>query len=587
MSVTITTALNAGLQAHRAGDLSRAIAVYKAVLDLAPDDPKARHLRGFALLQAGQIEAALIDLQLSVGLAPGNGTAWTHLSVCRDRLGLPAAPTAQRALLLSPNAQEALDVLVRKSAADTRALSWLLVLAPGDPSAWSRVGLARAPYAPSLATPQFRRALCLAPSAASIALDLAEIERRTQHTETALKRINRTLVLRPNDPRALADRAGAEIELDAVDAALSDTFRSALLDPGRTGAWGNRAEALYRLSRYSEALKYGARARATAPIDPDALANLAVYRLANGDLADGWALFRQRRARRTTPGPALPRWSGEPGAQLLVLAEQGLGDELLFSTLWYDLDQRVSDGRLASATVEADHRLIPLGARALHNLRWRPRQPTEPGSDGASHWCLAGDLMEMFRPDRASFTSSIPGLAPDPDRVRQWRRWLIEVAGERPTIGFCWRSGSQTGHRRRHYPTIADCSPLLALESRFVVVLQYDDCSAELAEAGVGRGTEIALPPNLDRRNDQEGVAALMEALDVVVSADTAVLALAGALGVPAVAMSLHRGWVGLGQDRHPWFPRMERVYRPAGVSWRETMTGVAKAVERLLADRA
>ena len=61
----------------------------------------ARHLRGFALLQAGQIEAALIDLQLSVGLAPGNGTAWTHLSVCRDRLGLPAAPTAQRALLLT------------------------------------------------------------------------------------------------------------------------------------------------------------------------------------------------------------------------------------------------------------------------------------------------------------------------------------------------------------------------------------------------------------------------------------------------------------------------------------------------------
>jgi tetratricopeptide (TPR) repeat protein len=586
MSIPVTTALNAGLQAHRAGNLDKAIAVYCAVLDLAPDNPKARHLRGFALLQADRAADALSDLQLAVGSSPDNGTAWTHLAICQERLGHLGAPAARRAVALNPAAPEALDLLVREQTVDTRALSWLLVLAPDDASAWNRAGLERAPYAPSLATAHFRRALCLAPTAASIALDLAEVERRTQHPETALARINRTLALRPNDPRALADRAGAEIELDAVGDALSDTRRAAVQDPASRAAWGNRAEALYRLSRYPEALKYGTRARVTAPADPDAMANLAVYRLANGDLAGGWWLFRQRRARRTTPGPALPRWSGEPEANLLVLAEQGLGDELLFSTLWQDLDRRVADGRLASATVEADERLITLGARALHNLNWKPRQGAQAGISGASHWCLAGDLLEMFRQDRESFASSAPGLVPDPDRVDQWRRWLARVAGARPTIGLCWRSGSRAGHRRRHYPTLGECDPLLALENYFFVALQYDDCAAELAEASVGQGTAIVLPPDLDRRDDQEGLAALMAALDIVVSADTAVLALAGALGVPAVAISLHRGWVGLGQEQHPWFPRMSRVYRPPGVPWRETMTSVARTVERLLAGR-
>ncbi|MDF1791365.1 MAG: hypothetical protein P1U88_05605 [Thalassobaculaceae bacterium] len=99
----------------------------------------------------------------------------------------------------------------------------------------------------------------------------------------------------------------------------------------------------------------------------------------------------------------------------------------------------------------------------------------------------------------------------------------------------------------------------------------------------VGPGSQIAFPPDLDRRDDQDGVAALMVALDLVVSADTAVLALAGAIGVPALGTTLHPGWVGLGQGAHPWFPRVDRVYRGPDTLWSEALEQVAAKVDAAL----
>lgn len=586
MTVAVANALNTGLRAHRAGHLDQAIAVYGAVLNLAPDHATARHLRGFALLQNGQAEDALSDLEAAVRRAPGNANAWTHLAVCLNRLGKSATDAARCALAQLPTAQEALDVLLRDKEAGTRPLPWLLALTPGHPTAWSRAGHIWARSDPTLALAALRRAQCLAPSDPSSGLDLADLERRSNRPEAAQILANRMLTLRPNDPRGLAERAAAATELDAVTSALADTRQALTLDPGQTTAWGNRAETLYRLADYEAATRCGERARMTAPADLEVLANLAAYRLATGDLAMGWRLFRHRPARRNTAGPELPRWTGEAAASLLVLAEQGLGDELLFSTLWSDLDRLMAAGKLGAVTVEADERLIPLGARARPRLTWRQRLRTDNTGGPFTHWCLAGDLPEVLRPEPDSFGSFTPGLRPDPDRVTGWRTWLDKAAGGRPAIGLCWRSGSRAGHRRRHYPTLDDCAPLLAVPNRFFVVLQYDDCRAELDGLSLGAGSEIVLPPELDRRADQEGVAALMTALDLVVSADTAVLSLAGAIGVPTIGLSLHAGWVGLGERQHPWFPNVARVYRPPDVSWRETMAAVARSAESALAIR-
>lgn len=585
MAVTLASALNTALRAHKAGQLDLAVATYDAILAIQPDHPTARHLRGFARLQLGRQEEALADLREAVRLSPANANAWCHLSVGLSRVGAvgPAADAARRAQVLSPDLPEPLDAAAANEADATKSVSRLLVVAPANADTWNRAGIVLAARKPAAARRALRRASILAPSEAPPLLDLADLERRDRNAGAALRLATRGVALRPLDPRARAERAAAATELDAVSDALADTAHALVLDPGHVRAWGNRGETLYRMARYPAAVATGERAFLGAPDDADVRANLGAYRLAAGDLPGGWALFRDRPARRQTVRRDLPRWAGQTGARLLVLAEQGLGDELLFSSMWRDLDDRVGDGRLASATVEADRRLGPMGARACTRLTWRQRGASSANPDDFTHWCLAGDLMEFLRPTAASFPGSGAGLLPAASTVDRWRNWVAETAVGRPAIGLCWRSGSLAGHRQRHYPEIGACAPLLALEDRVFVVLQYDECGDEIAAAAPGRGSRWAVPPGLDRRNDQEGVAALMTALDLVVSADTAVLALAGALRVPALGFALHPGWVGLGRPDHPWFPTVERIYRAPDVPWIDAMARVSARVEEKL----
>lgn len=584
MAVTLASALNTALRAHKAGQLDLAIATYDAILAIQPDHATARHLRGFARLQLGRLGEALADLREAVRLSPANANAWCHLAVALGRVGASALAVvaARRAQLLSPDLPDALDAAAADPATAKHSAARLLIVAPANPNAWNRAGVVRAAGDPAAARRALRRASILAPSEAPALLDLADLERRNRNAGAADRLATRGVILRPLDPRARAERAAAATELDAVSDALADTAHALLLDPGHVRAWGNRAETLYRMARYPAAVATGGRALLGAPDDADVRANLGAYRLAAGDLPGGWALFRDRPARRQTVRRDLPRWAGQTGARLLVLAEQGLGDELLFSSMWRDLDDRVTDGRLASATVEADRRLVPLGARACPRLSWRPRGESSGIADDYTHWCLAGDLMESLRPTADSFPGTGAGLVPAAPAVDQWRNWVAETAVGRPAIGICWRSGSLAGHRQRHYPQIGECAPLLALEDKLFVVLQYDECGDEIASTVPGPGSHWALPPDLDRRDDQEGVAALMTALDLVVSADTAVLALAGALRVPALGFALHPGWVGLGRPDHPWFPTVQRIYRAPDVPWIDALERVAARVEEM-----
>ena len=592
MSVTPSVAglLQLGLDAHRHGRLSEALKVYGDILDRAPRNPRTRHLRGFALLQLKRPSEAVADLTIAVQLAPSNETVRGHLVLCLDLLDDPSAvDQAQRLLLLNPAAREPLDVLSKTDSLAPRAVRWAAVAWPADPTSWIRLGLARAASAPPIAAPHLMRAVALAPNDAATMLDLADLQRTRKLPLEARRLAEYACILRPYDPRGLAERAAASLDLYETHRALTDTRVALVQDPSSSTAWTNQAEALCRRAAYGEAVKAGERARQCAPLDQRVLGNLGAYLLATGDLTRGWPLFAHRPARRYRPAETLPHWTGEADADVAVLAEQGLGDELLFSTLWCDLSERVENGSLASVTVEVDPRLVPLAERRGTALRWRGRDrrsgATMPldGNDGFTHWCLSGDLPAILRQHVADFSVFHSGLAVDPDRVSAFRAWLAEEAAGRPTIGFCWRSGSREGHRDPHYPTIEDCLPVLHLPDRLFVVLQYDDCAEEVARAPLCATSDLRFPKDLDRRDDQDGLAALVSALDGVITADTAVAALCGALGtVRTLAFGLPPGWVHLGRPGSPWFPSVDRVERQPERAWLDTMKEVTDRAQRM-----
>lgn len=586
------------LAAHRAGRVESAAGLYRIALRADPELASARHLLGFALLQLGTPADAVPELERSLRRAPGTAAAWSHLGLALSAIGRHGESHRAlcRALCLSPALTEAAEALFlppgRSGPPTERAARRMVALAPMRAAGWHALGLARAAAAgdgpvPEAAAAFAARALLIDPRDAPSAVDLADI-RRSRRDPEAGRRIARWAVrLQPASSAARVTLAASLFDLDLVDLADRAAKAAATISPGIAPPYANRAQCQYRRGRFDAATADGMRALVAMPSDPQLRANLGSYRLAAGDLAGGWPLFRSRPARRaidrSTP-PPLPEWHGEAGARLLVLAEQGLGDELLFASCWQDLSAMLRAGRLQAVTAELDPRLRPLAERSYPDLRWSDRRLSAGPGEGfraaagfrPGAWIAAGDLPAVFRRSTADFPARPGYLVTDGRRAAHYRAWLDREAAGARTIGLCWRSGLQTRDRSKYYPSIEDCRPLFRIPGIRIVVLQYDDCAAELAEALRPGDLPALFPPDLDRRDDLDGVAALIAALDGVASADTAVLALAAAVGAPTVGFGLAPTWVSLGRPVSPWQPSVHRLYREPGESWERLLERVA-----------
>lgn len=599
--MTDATALFAqAVAGHRAGRLGSAVQDYRAFLATTPEHVRARHLLGFALLQIGAWSEAEEELLKAVRRAPGMTDAWTHLGLARLQIDSTLAGVAlHRALLLAPAHLEAVEAALRASGGAVqhsreRIARWATVLGPGRPAGWHALGVARVRQATDAGAPPpadvvrcFRRALVLTPQDIPASTDLANTLRLLREPDPARRVAQQAICLRPRSAVPWWTLAAALFDLDGITEADRAARAAAILEPGRANGYGNRAQCLYRLGCFAEAIRDGSRAALIAPRDPQILANLGTYHLGAGNVAAGWQLFRHRIGRRLIDGsPHLPgpHWNGEPGARLLALAEQGLGDEILFASCWPDLAQAVRDGRLAAVRIELDPRLRPLAARSFPELDWVDRDRTAGPADGirrsadfgATHYVAAGDLPGLFRPSPGTFPEHAGYLRPDPRRVAEFRRWLDAEAPGRRRLGLCWRSGLRTADRVKYYPGLADCRPLLSMAGCRIVVLQYDDFAEELTTLTDSERASLLVPPGLDLRDDQDGVAALLLALDRVISAETAVLALAGAVGAPTVGFGLGPGWTALGLERSPWYPSVGTVYRRPDESWEALMARLA-----------
>lgn len=381
--------------------------------------------------------------------------------------------------------------------------------------------------------------------------------------ELALTFFDEALRLDPRHARALYNRGGAHFDLARLDAAEAD---------------------------FAAARKLARQPLETATID-FAVATLALSR---GDLAAGWDAYEVRLS-RDWPGSAAfegpgRRWS--PGAKLagkrlLVLAEQGLGDELMFANVLPDVRQALGpDGRM---TVAVDPRLVDLFRRSFPDIEvighatardgLRPRR-TAPQAPAADLWAPLASLCREFRRSLDAFPPAGGYLTPDPARVAHWRDWLGQGP---PAVGLTWRSGKLLGDRRRHYPPIEAWAPVLAVPGVRFVNLQYGDCAPELAALADLAGRPILQAPGLDLREDIDDLAALTVALDLTVAVANATGALAGACGARLVLIGAPWAWPRLGSAGYPWYPQAAALAPPALGDWAPVMAEAAARVRSLV----
>ena len=330
--------------------------------------------------------------------------------------------------------------------------------------------------------------------------------------------------------------------------------------------------------------------------------SLSTILISLGRVGEGWEEYESRLhpahpdvthflvdVARWTPGANLR------GKSLLVVGEQGLGDEVLFANMLPDVIEALGpEGRL---TIAVEPRLVALFQRSFPTATVGPHAtylkagrtyrtlPFVTDFKAYDLWTPMGSLLREFRRTASAFPERVGFLIPDPDRVAHWRAELAKApAGVK--VGLLWKSNLLNGARHRFFSPFADWEPVLKAQGVTLVNLQYGDCAAEIAQAEQDYGVRIWTPPGIDLKQDLDDVTALCAAMDLVVGFSNATLNLAAAAGGPTWLISTPGAWTRLGTSRYPWYPQVRTFTTTAFGNWRPVMHAVGEAVEELAAER-
>ena len=401
---------------------------------------------------------------------------------------------------------------------------------------------------------------------------------QTGALDDAVRLYREAIEREPGFMEAHVDLAGVLWRVEDHAGALAHAQRAEALAPGHPYAVRIVGTSLLHLNRLDEAEQQLRRALQLQPGFNLAQVDLALTLLLAGKLEEGWALYHQRwndAARMPRPAffqPAL-EWKGparQPvhGRRVLVYAEQGLGDVLHFIRY---VPQLQADGATVFAVVQPE--LAPLLGSMPGLECYRPG--TELVAD--LHVALL-DLPMHYRTTLASVPARVPYLRADPQRVAQWRERLRPWDGQRK-VGLCWAgSPAQVNNRNRSMP-LSTFAPLLDVPDVQCFSLQKGDG---------GHYTDASPPP--DRLpdftadwQDFSDSAAMVECLDLVITVDTSVAHLAGALGKPVwLLLGPNPDWRWLlARDDSPWYPTMRLFRRDFGESRAQQVGRVVQALRQ------
>lgn len=478
----------------------------------------------------------------------------------------------------------------RRSARDLAgALAWLrraLALDPGSTAA--RVDLARILL--DLDRPGDAERMLRATSAAALGprgwIALAEALRRQGREDAATATAVAAVAAFPGAPLVRYTLAQLRHQADDAAGAIPSYRRAIALEPRHYPSYANLAVAVKRVSGPEASLPIAEHAALLRPDDPLVRYGRALVRLACGDLPGGWEDYEWR---WRAPGfPAVPRraakpaWDGvaRPGTRLLIWPEQGVADQISFAGCVPDV---VRAGQ--PAVLECDPRLVPLFRRSFPGVEVRRLTHDGKGREHSSgtdydHHIAIGSLPRLYRSRLSAFPGAPSYMVPDPAAVAEWRARLAAL-GRGPKVGIAWRSGIADRDRAHKYPPLSAWRPVLDVAGVRFVLLQYGAQPDELARLEEVFGVAPAGWPDLDLRDDFDGVAALAAALDHVVACDGAPAVQAASVGAPVLMpYGPPDAYRFLGTPGLPWHPSIRVVSK---ARWADPWDAVMRAIADVL----
>ncbi len=394
--------------------------------------------------------------------------------------------------------------------------------------------------------------------------------------EQAVASFDKALALRAEFPLALNNRGVAFAAMRRFGEAIASYSAAIAQAPRYAEAYGNRAVAYSETAELDKALDDFSRATTLAPTDATLRWNRAISMLLAGDFERGLNEFewRPEGSLGSAPRLALPYWRGEAlkNRTILLRAEQGLGDTIQFCRYAPLIAEKG-----ATVILDVQPQLKPL----LSNLE-SVSQIVARGEGVPTYDCCCSllSLPLLFRTRIENIPARIPYLAAQQSRVRAWRDQL-GINDKTMNVGIGWAGKPGTIDSGRSIP-LRHFAALATIPNVRLISLQKEVGIDQLGQ--LPGGTAVETLGDFDAPGEAFlDTAAVMESLDLIVTSDSAIAHLAGALGRPVwLALKLAPDWRWLlKRDDTPWYPTM-RLFRQQRLDdWTDVFATIARELER------
>jgi tetratricopeptide (TPR) repeat protein len=576
----IAAELQRGLALHQQGHLLEAGETYRQILAVDPQHVDALNLMGVVMQAAGDLEMAEDLLTRATKLAPDYFAPFANLGNALQAMGRlsEAIDAFHTALDLNADSVETVNNLAsalnqtKQFEAALEASEQALKLLAAFPEALvnkgnALLGLGR----PDEAIATYQKALVLAPGHGNALFNLANAFVDLEDFEAAIDPYRQSLAHDTGNPEKHFNLANALLKAGRLEDCLKPFEEALTLKPDYVDALCNHASALQSLGRTEEAISRLQKAMAFQPDSPDLHWNLSLAALQHGDYATGWAEYEWRWKMPTFADFdrhfTQPRWQGEPldGRTLLIHTEQGFGDNIQFC-------------RYVSKIAKS-------GGRVVLECRAELKHLFE-SLEGADECIALGDalpefdchaplmsLPHIFCTTLDTVPTAVPYLSAPADTVGDSR--IAEAEGFK--VGLVWAGSPTRVDNHKRSLAFSGLAPLFDVPGVAFFSLQVGPESEQfVATAEHWLATDLS-----DNLNDFADTATAVAELDLIISVDTAVLHLAGALGKPAWGlMSRPTGFLWMDEGTHSvWYPTLRLFRQPARGDWQTVMSEVAAAL--------
>lgn len=560
--------LGDGLKALRRVD--EAIAHYHRALEIRPDFADVQNNLGVALAEVGRHDEALPHFERAMALAPNRADTLNNAAATLARLGrhTEAIALLEKALALQPRYADAYNNfggVLRELGRHEEALA------------------------------KFDQALAIRPNYVATHYNRGNCLAALHRYEEALASYDSAIALDPSQAPSFNNRGIVLQALQRPDAAIASLDRAIALDPARAESWCNRGNAYRDLHSFNQSLADYGRAIALREDYPEAIFNRSILHLLRGDIAPGWRDYEQRWrfekfiARSAGPLPRAvidrlhlaPERADLAGRRCLVAGEQGVGDQIMFASLLADLRRDA-----AAVTCLCVGKLLGLFARSFPDIHFIDAEDAaQVGLEGFDIVVALGSLAHVYRRSAADFPATAY-LRPTPEKIVRWRQRLGIEHG-RPVVGLSWRGGTVETRGAGRSLGLEDLLPVLrSVDARFVS-LQYGDVAMEVATFNARHEQNIVcFPPGEIERFDD--LAPLVAATDGVLSVQTALIHLCGAIGHSCLTLVPRQPeWrYGISGETMPWYGSVRLLRQGADGDWGPLVAQAAESLRIRFAGR-